>query len=81
MKRNYVAATLLVMSLGVSGCSSASAPVSTIADNSAEIESLKAQVQELEKENNELKQQLTTIAETTTAEETKAPQTGIPISI
>ncbi len=81
MKRNFVAATLVVMSLGVSGCSSASAPVSTIADNSAEIESLKAQVQELEKENNELKQQLTTIAETTTAEETKAPQTGIPISI
>lgn len=42
----------LALTLALSGCS---APAATAPDNSAEIESLKAQVEELKKENETLK--------------------------
>lgn len=77
MKRKFLSATLLTVALGLSGCSSPASPV----DNSAEIESLKAQVQELEKENQDLKKQLESTAESTTAEETETAETGIQISV
>ena len=64
-KRIVLFATLLT--LVFTGCSS-STPAPT--ENSAELESLKAQVDELKKENADLKTQLESIAEETTAAET-----------
>jgi len=80
MKKKFLVIAALAVTLNAMGCSSPAA--STISeDNSIEIESLKAQVQELEKENRDLKKQLESNAETTTAEETETAETGIQISV
>lgn len=52
MKRKFLAAVTLGIMLSVSGCST---PTTAPPDNSAEIESLKAQVESLQAENDELK--------------------------
>ena len=73
-KRIVLIATLMTMTLA--GCS-ASAP----ADNSAELENLKAQAEELKKENEGLKAQLETAVEETTVAETAQTSTGESIQI
>ncbi len=65
------------LTLALSGCS---APTTTDPNNSAELESLKAQVEELKKENDHLKTQLAAVPETTVPE-TEAPQKGTPVTV
>ncbi len=82
MKKKFGAVTLLTVTLIVVGCSSPSQTTPIIStDNSAEIESLKAQIQELEQENIYLKKQLESSSEAITNEEIESPKTGIPISV
>lgn len=72
MKKNILL-VLSLLAIVLSGCA---APAATAPDNSTELESLKAQVEELQKENTDLKKQLeTTVAETTLAE-TDSQSTG-----
>jgi outer membrane murein-binding lipoprotein Lpp len=82
MKKHFLV-VLMAVSLLASGCSSS--PPST-SDNSAELKKLQTQIEELKTENKELKEQLSTIAETTTEEETteeetQASQQGTNISV
>lgn len=68
-----------ILSISLAGC--ASSPTGgTAADNSAELESLQAQIEVLKKENGDLKSQLAKIPETT-VEETKTVQKGTPIAV
>lgn len=74
-KKLFIAALL---SFALAGCSS---PAASAPDNSVELESLKTQVEELKKENENLKAQLeTTVEETAIAETVQAP-TGEIIQI
>lgn len=76
-KQKFIIITALTLALA--GCS-APAATTTAPDNSAEMESLKAQVEELKKENEILKTQLATVPETTTPE-TAEPQKGVSITV
>ena len=84
MKKNVLIA--LALTLALAGCS----PAAPAEDHSGELESLKAQIEELQKENKELKAQLetselkeqfeTTVPETT-VKETQAAEQGISIAV
>ena len=78
MKKKLFVPVLCAAAVSLSACGSNAS--STVADNSAQLESLKAQVEDLQKENADLKAQLETVPETT-VEETKAVQKGTPIAI
>jgi len=80
MKKTFVP-SILTVALLLSGCSSAP-PASTAnsADNSAELASLRAQVEALQNENAALKKQLNTTPEPL-PQETAVPQQGTTVSI
>ena len=69
----------IAMSLALAGCSAPAATTTTAPDNSAEMESLKAQVEELKKENDDLKNQLATTEAATTEAPTVAPDSILSI--
>ena len=69
MKKKLLVATIFAVTIGLAGCSSPTTPQ----DNSAEIESLKSQVESLQAENNELKKSLEA-AEAATEPETSEAQ-------
>ena len=77
MKKKWLIPVLCVASISLSACGS---KASTTAPDNSQVESLKAQVEELKQENADLKAQLETVPETT-VEETKAVQNGTPIAI
>ena len=54
MKKKSLVAAIFAVTIGLAGCSSPATPQ----DNSAEVESLKSQVESLQAENNELKKSL-----------------------
>lgn len=66
----------LALAMALTGCSAPAA----VPNGSAELESLRAQVKTLEKENESLQAALEAIPETTVAE-TQSPQKGTPINI
>lgn len=69
MKKKAHVATIFAVAIGLAGCSSPVIPQ----DNSAEIDSLRLQVESLQAENNELKKTIETL-ETTTEPETSEVQ-------
>ncbi|MFT4004546.1 MAG: hypothetical protein QM683_02415 [Lacrimispora sp.] len=71
MKKRLFVPALCAAAVSISACGSNAS--TTVADNSAQLESLKAQVDELQKENADLKAQLETVPETT-VEETQPVQ-------
>ena len=78
MKKRLFVPTLCAVAVSISACGSNAS--TAVADNSAQLESLKAQVDELQKENADLKAQLETVPETT-VEETQPVQKGTPIAV
>lgn len=68
MKKKSLVATIFAVTISLVGCSSPAAPQ----DNSAEIESLKSQVESLQTENNELKSSLETSEAVTESETSEA---------
>lgn len=73
--KKKVLLTALITAMVLSGCGSASEP-----STSADTESLNAQIEALQKENEELKSQLEAIPEST-VEETQSSQSGMPIAV
>lgn len=78
MKRFRILLLFTTLMVSLSGCGSSTSPQAP-ATNSGEVDSLKTQIEELQKENADLKAKLDALPETTVAE-TKPVQKGNPIA-